>query len=167
MITMTKAQPIYKLQKKEGTMKTKLILVVTLIAGTLMLVSFQNDSHVMPADVPVNTEAADQYLLTNPNPLVPGEEDNFYNEPDPFCGITTIHYEIEYLTNVSLLVRCPDQGVMYLVNTTLKPGSYTVEFDACELPCGNYMAYLITDYGKYQEPMKKIMSVHKPPISKD
>jgi hypothetical protein len=29
------------------------------------------------------------------------------------------------------------------------------------------MAYLITDYGKYQEPMKKIMSVHKPPISKD
>jgi hypothetical protein len=148
-------------------MKTTLSLVVTLIFGAMLLVSFQTDSHVMPADVPVSTEAADHYLLTNPNPLVPGEGDNFYNYPDPFCGVTTIHYLITQTTQVRLFVNCPDEGKIKLVNQLLKPGAYSVEFDACNLPCGDYTAYLVTDYGKFQEPMKKIMSTHKPPVSGD
>jgi hypothetical protein len=153
---------------KEVSMKTTLSLVVTLFLGAMLLVSFQNDNNVLTADLPSNIEVADQYLVSNLNPLVPGEEDNFYNEPDPFCGKTTIHYQIEYLTRVKLMIRCPDQGLITLVNADLKPGFYSVEFDACKLPCGSYTAYLITDYGKYMEPMKKIMDVHKPPIhSKD
>ena len=148
-------------------MKTTLSLVVTLLFGAMLLVSFQNGNQVTPADEPHNIEVADQYLATYPNPLVPGDGDNFYNWPDPFCGETTIHYLITETTQVRLVVNCPDLTEVKLVNQVQKPGMYSVTFDACNLPCGDYIAYLFTDYGKYQEPMKKIKSVHKPPLGSD
>jgi hypothetical protein len=148
-------------------MKTTLSLVVTLIFGAMFLVSFQTDSHIMTAEMPQNSEEAELFLASTTESIVTGTVDNFYNYPEPFCGKTTIYYKIDEVTNVRLTVIGPSTGIINLVNTQLKPGVYSVEFDACKLPCGDYTAYLVTDYGKYVEHMKKIISVHKIKYSKE
>jgi hypothetical protein len=123
-------------------MKTTLSLIAMLIFGALM-VSFQPGSHTYIAE----PEVMDTII-----------NDPITNYPDPFCGTTTIEYELEEDSWVTLTVTCPDQQVDILVFGNQEAGTYQVVFDACDKPCGNYVATLQTSYCCQQEVMIKIRS---------
>lgn len=144
-------------------MKTTLLMIVTLIFGAMLLVSFQNGNNL-----PNNSASTLETLEPNPEADLKAMQlvDHFINYPDPFCGVTTIQYEITESTWVKLSVTCPNQNELVLVNESQKPGMFKVAFDACKLPCGQYIATLITDYSREKEIMTKNKNtIVKPPIS--
>lgn len=112
-----------------------------LIFGAMM-VSFQPDNMTV-----VEPDAMDTII-----------NDPITNYPDPFCGTTTIEYVLEEDTWVSLTVTCPNQQVEILVFDNQEAGTYQVVFDACDKPCGYYVATLQTGYCCQQEVMTKIRS---------
>jgi hypothetical protein len=61
------------------------------------------------------------------------------NYPDPFNSVTTIEYSIPKKSDVTITVYSPvGQVVDVLVNQTMEPGHYSVQFDASKLGSGVY-----------------------------
>ncbi|MFC2093986.1 YCF48-related protein [Bacteroidota bacterium] len=83
-------------------------------------------SNVVEVDVPVLTEfALDQ------------------NYPNPFNPTTTISYSLPLKSQVELAIyNALGESVMQLVNEEKPAGSYSVEFDAANLPSGVYFYQL-------------------------
>jgi hypothetical protein len=132
--------------KKEVTMKTTLSLFALLIFGAVM-VSFQPGTHTTV----IEPEVLDTII-----------NDPITNYPDPFCGITTIEYELEQDTWVTLTVTCPNLQVEILVFGNQEAGMHQVTFDACSKPCGCYIATLQTSYCSEQEIMTKARTASLP-----
>jgi|GEM_PF-5376258 len=64
----------------------------------------------------------------------------FQNFPNPFNPSTTIKYNIPLESNVKLKVfNVLGEEVTTLVDQSLTPGSYEVQFDAANLPSGYYI----------------------------
>ena len=77
------------------------------------------------------------------------------NYPNPFNPSTRIHYSIEKAAHVSLEVyNLLGQEVATLVNLRQEPGSYTVPFNALNLPSGVYFYRL--EAGSFTS-MKKLV----------
>jgi hypothetical protein len=148
-------------------MKTKLVTITLLICGGLLLASFQS-SLDGPMAGPIGEQTATGDVLSvqllKPDTLM---GDNLTNYPDPFCEKTTIEYEIIHSTWVNLMITCPDNTNQSLVFGFHEPGTYTIVFDACNKPCGCYIATLMTYYDTEVEIMNKIRSTKKPMPVKD
>ena len=143
-------------------MKTKLIAITLLIFAGLLLTSFQSshDGPMTGPEVILSTTAdALGVQLMRPETVAP---DRLTNYPDPFCGLTTIEYEIIHPTWVNLMISCPDNNNFSLVFRYQPAGTYTVTFDACDRPCGRYYVTMMTYYDTEIEVMNKIRSVIKP-----
>jgi hypothetical protein len=144
--------------KKEVPMKTTLFTITLLICGGLLLTSF-NSSPVGPITGPLETQTYAGDLMSvqflKPDTLM---GDHLSNYPDPFCSKTTIEYEIIHPTWVNLMITCPDQKNISLVFGFHEPGTYSLVFDACNKPCGCYIATLMTYYATEVEIMNKIRS---------
>jgi hypothetical protein len=78
------------------------------------------------------------------------------NYPNPFNPTTTIHYSINSAGLVTLKVYdILGTQVASLVNERQEAGSYTVEFNAANLPSGIYF-YMLTS-GNFKETKKLIL----------
>jgi hypothetical protein len=77
------------------------------------------------------------------------------NYPNPFNPTTTISFDIPEQSPVELVIYdIQGEKVVTLVNETLDPGSYSIEFNAGNLPSGTYVYKL--EAGKYTESKKMI-----------
>lgn len=132
-------------------MKTTLFMIAVVICGGLLFSSFQHSGSLEATADAVNPSTA-------LNAVDSIHVDPIINYPDPFCGVTTIRYEVVSDSWVRLSVICPNLRVETLVFAYHKAGTYEVEFDACLKPCGNYVAELETYYCKEKELMTKIRS---------
>ena len=121
--------------------------IIILLAGALMLASFQ------PAVVEVAATPTMSDSIGS-DPIV--------NYPDPFCGVTTIEYELTEASWVSLIVTCPNLTVDILVFGYQDAGIHKVVYDACSKPCGSYIATLETEYLREYEVMIRISSDRLP-----
>jgi len=71
--------------------------------------------------------------------VVPESTELLTNYPNPFNPVTTVKYAIENAAQVRLTVYdLTGKQVAELVNVYQTPGSYTVQFDAADLPSGMY-----------------------------
>jgi hypothetical protein len=151
-------------QLKLIAMKTKVTLMITLVMGFVLFVSFQaGNGHPEAASNTSTTEM----LLISPVTTDTIGSDCIINYPDPFCRATTIEYEITQATWVTLKVVCPNNQIDLLVFGNQAPGKYQVTYDACARPCGQFVAYLTTGYDSHQELMTKVQSHEKPNPSGD
>ena len=83
--------------------------------------------------------------------------DPIRNYPDPFVSMTTIEYRVAKISRVSILIlNEQNERVAYIVSGYRKPGIYTAEFDAKNLPAGVYTAILTLDKLKVRERMVKL-----------
>jgi len=65
--------------------------------------------------------------------------------PNPVHGVANIHYRISQRGNVSILLQTTDgRNVKERNFPDLAPGIYNLEFDAAELPAGNYILTILT-----------------------
>jgi hypothetical protein len=139
-------------------------MIAVLICGGLLLSSFQS-SFNGPMNGPIENQTLTGDVVTTqllkPDTKMP---DRIHNYPEPFCEVTTIEYEIIHPTWVNLMITCPDNQSISLVFGFHQPGTYTVDYDACNKPCGCYMATLMTYYATEVQVMNKIQSTvkHKP-----
>ena len=79
----------------------------------------------------------------------------FYNFPDPFTNSTSVVYEITQPTHVKLMIYQGQTLVTILVDEYKVAGRYTVELDTRGLPAGEYIGFLVTNYGTFLESMTK------------
>ena len=69
----------------------------------------------------------------------------FQNRPNPFNAMTVIEYEvIEYGPTKLAVMDMYGRNVKTLVDEAIKPGKYTISFDAGSLASGTYVAVLQT-----------------------
>ena len=96
--------------------------------------------------------------ITQTSSFVPLEYKLYQNYPNPFNPTTNIKYQIaNNNSNVSLEVfDVTGREITVLVNQSLKPGSYYVDWDATNYPSGVYFYKLSA--GKFSE-TKKMMLV--------
>ncbi|MBL8017129.1 MAG: T9SS type A sorting domain-containing protein [Ignavibacteria bacterium] len=99
-------------------------------------------------------------ISTNGNEI-PAEYSISQNYPNPFNPSTKIHFDIPASENSSgaltkmVVYDMLGRRVDLLVNQQLKPGSYSVDWDASDFPSGVYI-YSISS-GKYRESKKMIL----------
>jgi hypothetical protein len=76
---------------------------------------------------------------TNHDEMIPLDFYLSQNYPNPFKEKTTIKYCVAYKTKVNIIV-CKTDGttIKNLVNEIQEPGTYEIEFKACNLQEGNY-----------------------------
>ncbi len=85
----------------------------------------------------------DENSAVESNAIQPHEFMVLQNYPNPFNPMTTITYELESSSNVTLDVfNTLGEKVASLVNETQHAGQYTVPFDASNLPSGIYLYQL-------------------------
>lgn len=81
------------------------------------------------------------------NNVIPEGYELSQNYPNPFNPNTQIRFKIAAVSLTTLKVYdVMGREVATLVNETLSPGVYTVQFDASNLPSGTYM-YILTSGG--------------------
>ena len=140
-------------------MKTKVLLIISLMCAGLLIMSCQKDNGLLPessleAPTALNEDAK------NAKPYDPDNQamvDPIKNYPDPFVSVTTIEYRVTKISRVSILiVNEQNERVAYIVSGYRKPGIYTAEFDAKNLPAGVYTAILTLDKLKVRERMVKL-----------
>ncbi len=88
-------------------------------------------------DINIDEEVANSSIVDSE---VPEGYNLRQNYPNPFNPTTQIEFSIPEQSHVTLSVyNILGQQVEMLVNETYSQGSYTVEFDASDLPSGNYI----------------------------
>ncbi len=92
---------------------------------------------------------------------IPSEYKLSQNYPNPFNPATKIHFDIPASGNSlgeitkMIVYNMLGSRVDVLVNQSLKPGSYSVEWNASDLPSGVYIYFISS--GSYRESKKKIL----------
>jgi predicted RNase H-related nuclease YkuK (DUF458 family) len=90
-------------------------------------------------------------VKTGPDPLaveseihrLPAEYVLHPNFPNPFNSITTIPYDVERFSRVQLIIfNLLGAHMATLVNSRHAPGSYTISWDAKDLPSGIYLYHM-------------------------
>jgi hypothetical protein len=88
--------------------------------------------------------------------LLPTEYTLYQNYPNPFNPVTTIKYDLPFVSEVSLLIYdILGRKVKELVNTRQQAGRYEVQFNASNLASGVYVYQLIAE--KYISSKKMIL----------
>ncbi|CAN5447733.1 hypothetical protein BH10BAC5_BH10BAC5_15170 [soil metagenome] len=83
--------------------------------------------------------------LSNISSSVPENFKLFQNYPNPFNPVTNIKFQIASQGLVKLTIYdIVGNQIRSLVNENMSPGSYSVDFDASEIPSGVYMYRLET-----------------------
>lgn len=159
-------------------MKTKILLISTLIAGGLLFTSCQKDNALIEEtsldqvsaaqDVPDSPKSGPWgSSLGDPGSI---DQDRISNFPDPFTRATTIRYILKKSSFVRLTVFGNDyEQVVLLVNEYQGAGSHLAKFNASGLANGKYIAELQTDEGVFKEVMTKVplwQEEDKTPVSK-
>lgn len=145
-------------------MKTKILIIASLICGGMIFTSCQKDNSLIEEtsfdqmtlnqETPDSPKASTFGDLHDPGPI---GIDMITNFPDPFKLGTTISYIVpEKYTRVRLSVhKNSSEFVVLLVNEFKSPGQYQVKFDASGLPAGKYTAILNIGGVVYKEEMTK------------
>lgn len=124
-------------------MKTKLFLFASLIPAGLLFRSCQKDND-LEAISRADTEmpfASSKTGEHNDGDLT--GKDLIFNSPDPFQDKTTIEYRVPFPAWVTIVVtNRKEQFFIRLVSEFQHEGIYRVDFDAKELPPGQYVAEL-------------------------
>lgn len=133
-------------------MKTKILLITTLIAAGLMFTSCQKDN-ALTEDFSSMEVKAGPWDEENDTGDIPTKLQNF---PDPFARYTTIQYNLKKDARVSLIVyKENSQLVTVLVNGVQKKGKHQVKFDSKELKPGIYFAELKVNSAIHKDKMTK------------
>jgi len=89
-------------------------------------------------------------LLAHRVDAQPPEWELFQNEPNPFCGETTIGFAVPQFAEIQLAVLSPDSTALVrtLVQGLLNPGFYTILWDqtdekGAKVPDGIYPYHLV------------------------
>lgn len=140
-------------------MKTKVLLIISLMCAGLLIMSCQKDNGLLP-ESSLEASIASNEDAKNAKPYDPDNQamaDPIRNYPDPFVSVTIIEYRVAKISRVSILiVNEQNERVAYIVSGYRKPGIYTAEFDAKNLPAGVYTAILTLDKLKVRERMVKL-----------
>jgi len=146
-------------------MKTKVLLIISLMCAGLLFMSCQKDNGLLPESSLDATMAQDDSQKTA-KPYDPNTQlmaDPIRNFPNPFVDKTIIEYRVSKISKVSILILNEEnERVIYLVTGYRKPGIYTAEFDATGLPAGVYTAILSLDKVKVRERMVKLNDPEAP-----
>jgi hypothetical protein len=139
-------------------MKTLNFVLASLFILTLAFTSCQKDNSLQTeftSELKSHDKDGDPDWIADP----------INNYPNPFKDVTTIKYKVEKPSKVILVVYSPgNNGITYLVNTFLREGLYEVEFDASDLPAGQYIANLRIGSLSFNEKMRKVASTESNPI---
>jgi hypothetical protein len=135
-------------------MKTKILFVAIFLLGGLVVSSCQKDNSLLPDNEAL---AVTKDVDTHSDGIVPSwEKDPLTNYPDPFVDKTTIEFNLDRAARISLVVTNPNfGGITYLMNGYYRAGVYKCEFDATDLPSGEYIARLKIDKVVILERMTK------------
>lgn len=144
-------------------MKTKLLIISSLIIGGMLLSSCQKDNALIEdssfEQMAAKTEAVDSpktNTWSDEHDWGDIEADKITNYPDPFKMFTTIQYHLEKTSKVSLAVyNNQSELVIVLVNAYEGPGKHMVKFDSRGLRAGKYNAELKIGKTVYLEEMTK------------
>lgn len=130
-------------------MKTKLILITSLIGAGLIMFSCQKEDELTPATADEKTVVSENALPANYQikEVDPGlQVDPLTNFPDPFFSQTTIKFIVKKEGYVKLSVSKigSEAGAINIVlfDGYKKAGIYSKVLDAQNLPLGEYMAIL-------------------------
>jgi len=94
--------------------------------------------------------------IQNINSEIPKEYKLFQNYPNPFNSMTNVKFQISNSGNVKIIVfGLPGKEIATLVNEQLAPGTYSVDFDASQLPSGVY--FYLLEAGNYIQTRKMIL----------
>ena len=134
-------------------MKTKVLVLVTLLLGGFIITSCQKDNALL------EDTAAGQSLVKDNE--TGGHESvwvySLQNYPDPFYFSTTIEYKLARTAFVKLIVyKSNSRWKKVLVRELQQKGTQTVVFDAAGLPAGEYIARVKVGNKVLKETMVKI-----------
>ncbi|MFN4254330.1 MAG: DUF4331 family protein [Saprospiraceae bacterium] len=111
-----------------------------------------------PARAGKGNDDVSGFIGLNPNSAANSMNIIAANYPNPFAGITTLRYQVETATEVTIAVF--DQSGRLVENlVTNEPrdaGQYEVNFDAANLPKGAYYARISSDGGKSVQVVKMV-----------
>ena len=135
-------------------MKTKVFVLTAMLFGGLILSSCQKDNALFE-DNAISKDQAMIESTIDPGPS-PFEGDPMKNYPDPFLNTTTIEYVLDETAWVKLAVHSDETGlVQILVNGLQARGVHYIEFDATNMPAGEYEAQLTVGEKIFRELMTK------------
>lgn len=148
-------------------MKTKHLLFAGLLITGFVFLSFQSDKDLSGGKEfakDVNTVLAADLRSTAPGGLL----DVLTNYPDPFTDKTLIEYRVLRPAWVEIMVyNREEQFAIRLISEFHREGIYRVEFDATELPVGEYLAEMKVGLMSYKEVMTKVFKTSIGGIPKD
>jgi hypothetical protein len=147
-------------------MKTNVLFIACLFVAGIMLTSFQKDKGLLEANA--STKQSEAVLVADHSTVAPVKKmDVLTNYPDPFEHKTLIEYKVLRPGWVTLIVmNRQEQFAIRLVSEFKYEGVYRIEFDARELPPGQYIAELRTGFFVARENMTKIMETSTGDIPK-
>ena len=124
-------------------MKTKLFLFASLIPAGLLFTSCQKDNDLEA----ISRTDTEMLFVSNKtgdhNDSDLTGKDLISNSPDPFQDMTTIEYRVPNPAWITIVViNRQEQFFVRLVSEFQHEGIYRVDFDARELPPGQYVAEL-------------------------
>ena len=146
-------------------MKTKILILATLLLGGLIFTSCQKDNSLYEETAMVKDSPWD-----DPNEWgdINGKLANF---PDPFTTTTTIVYKLENASRVRLAVyNKKGELVANLFEGIQEAGEHLVKFDATHLPVGEYQGMLTVNQDKFYDTMTKVSIIqikHNNPVDID
>ena len=152
-------------------MKTKLLLIASLLGATLLMLSCQKDNEPLLDDAIENSidvsQANDpEFLLSEEDPQY--DMDILSHRPDPFYTRTKIKFMISKTSDVSLSVINAQTGVgETLFHATVNKGVYYKIFDGTQKQTGRYIAVLNVDGRLYKEFMNKKNITDPNPVGED
>jgi len=137
-------------------MKTKVLVLATLLLGGFIFTSCQKDNALLEDNATGQSFAKENYT----NQQEPVWVYQLHNYPDPFITATTIEYKLTRTTFVKLIVFSSDsRWKKVLVKEIQSKGTQTVEFDASGLPAGKYIAEVRVGPKVLKETMIKINGI--------
>jgi hypothetical protein len=138
---------------KNGSLLILGLFITSMVWSNNMIVKVSDQETLVE-----NTEVKE--VEKEPSALIIVDESNtsggdFYNFPDPFTSNTTVVFEIKQTTHVKLMIYVGQNLITTLVDEVKSAGTYTVEWNAGFLPAGEYVGFLVTNYGSFLESMTK------------
>ena len=136
-------------------MKTKVLVLATLLLGGFIFTSCQKDNALLEDNATGQSFAKENY--SEDQDLEPVWVYQLRNFPDPFNISTTIEYKLARTAFVKLIVfQSNSRWKKVLVKEIQSKGTQTVEFDASGLPAGEYIAEVRVGNKVLTETMLKI-----------
>ena len=141
-------------------MKTKLLLIASLISAGLIFMSFQTLNELTAVSSLEQAGVTNNYseMAKNwPSSAIVSANIQVKNYPDPFYDATSIEYKLPKNSYVRLYIHDLQTGKpILLYDGVQSKGTHVMKFDAKGLPPGEYIAELITHYFTAKTIMHKL-----------